>query len=101
MDSVGIDAETGELVFDTVDYAVFANTLGAQISYDFNFAQSSAQLYRRDVISFEDTFDFIDRVEYKLSGTLSRRIFQISMRASKAACNRFATVRRSKVTSIR
>ena len=73
-DSVGIDPETGELTFDTVDYASFTNTLGAQVSYDFNIFQSSAQLYLRDVISFEETFDFVDRVEYGLSGTLSKRL---------------------------
>lgn len=73
-DTVGIDPETGEFVFDTTDYGLFTNTLGAQISYDFNFLQSSAQIYRRDVFSFEDTFEFSDYTEYSLSGTLSRRV---------------------------
>ncbi|MGB0370845.1 MAG: hypothetical protein ACPGN3_05790 [Opitutales bacterium] len=72
-DSVGVDAETGELIFSTADYGLFTNVLGAQVSYDFNFMQSSAQLYRKDVISFEDNFDFIDYTEYSLSGTLSRQ----------------------------
>ncbi|MEM7673257.1 MAG: hypothetical protein AAF212_07950, partial [Verrucomicrobiota bacterium] len=74
-DSIGVDAETGELIFNSTDYGILTNTLGAQISYDLNFLQTSAQIYRRDAISFEDDFDFLDYVEYSISGTVSRRIF--------------------------
>ena len=72
-DTVGIDVATGDLIFNTTSYAVFENTLGAQINYDFNILQSSAQIYRKDVFSLEDNFDFLDRVEHGISGTLSRR----------------------------
>ncbi|MEM9025702.1 MAG: hypothetical protein AAGB06_02080 [Verrucomicrobiota bacterium] len=74
-DSIGVDTETGELIFNSTDYGILTNTLGAQISYDLNFLQTSAQIYRRDTISFEDDFDFLDYVEYSVSGTVSRRIF--------------------------